>query len=203
MLVVLSGVWFVSCQKDSSDSTVSPVDEFSDIDDVVSATAARYAVSTDSVTVGKCKGKLTEVAVADLSAIITNYISTTYTGSTVTYAAKDESGKVVVAVTLADGTLKGLLFNADGTFKEEVKGHLNKAKLTTVEISALPAAITTYISANYATAEIKKAGTNTDGEYFVAILIDSKVKVLLFSADSTFSKELEKPAMGGHGHKKH
>ena len=203
MLVVVSGVWFSSCQKDGSGSTVAPVDELSDITDVISGTAARYAVSTDSVTLGKCKGRLTEIAITDLSAAITDYISATYSGSTVTYAAKDESGKVIVAVTLADGTLKGLLFNADGTFKEELRGHIKKAKLTTVEVSALPAAITTYITANYANAEIKQAGTNADGEYFVAILIDSKVKILLFNADATFSKELEKPAIGRHGHKKH
>ncbi len=203
MLVVVSGVWFSSCQNDSSNSTVTPVDELSDIAEVVSTTAARYAVSTDSVTLGKCKGKLTEVALADLSATITDYISTTYAGSSVTYAAKDESGKVVVAITLADGTLKGLLFNADGTFKEELKGHVKKAKLTPVEVSALPAAVTDYITSTYTGSEIKQAGTNADGQYFVAILLDSKVKILLFNADGTFSKELEKPAMGGRGHKKH
>jgi len=199
ILVCLSGVWFTSCQKDSDSSTVTPVEEVSDVADVVSNTAARYAVSTDSVTIGKCKGKLTEVATADLSTAITTYISTTFAGSTIKYAAKDEAGKTVVAITLGDGTLKGLLFNADGTFKEELKQHAKKAKLTKVEVSALPAAVTVYIANTYAGAEIKTAGTNAAGEFFVAILIDSKIKVLLFNADGTFSKELEKPEKGPKG----
>jgi len=197
LLVMLSGVWFASCQKEGSD--LSPADEALEIESVVTASAARYAVSTDSVTLGKCKGKLTEVATADLSAVTTGYISTTYAGSTIVYAAKDEAGKVVVAIKLADGTLKGLLFNADGTFKEELKQHPKKAKLTKIEVSELPVTITSYITSGYAGAVIKQAGKNAEGVYFVGILIDSKIKVLLFNADGTFSKELEKPEKGPKG----
>ena len=202
MLVMLSGVWFTSCNKDSS--TLSPTEESAistaDLESLVSGTAARNAVLSDSTTKGKCKGRLTEVAVADLSTTITDYITATYPGSTIKYAAKDESGKVIVAITLADGTVAGLLFNADGTFMEELKPHLKKAKLTKVEISAIPEAITTYIAANYAGSEIKNAGTNSAGEYYIAIIIDSKIKVLLFNADGSFNKELEQPLKGRKKH---
>ncbi|TDE16586.1 PepSY-like domain-containing protein [Dyadobacter psychrotolerans] len=199
VLVLLSAGWFVSCQKDNG--SVTPVEELSDVESVVSSAAARYAVAVDSVTVKKCKGKLTEVAAADLAVSITTYISTTYAGSEIKYAAKDESGRVVVAIALSDGTLKGLLFKADGTFQEELKQHVKKAKLTKVEISALPAVITTYITANYAGSEVKQVAKNADGEYFVGILIDSKIKILLFNADGSFSKELEKPAKQHGKHK--
>ena len=190
MLVALTGLWVAGCQKDNSGLT--PAEESTELESVVGA-AARYSVTTDSVTVGKCKGKLTEIATADLSAAITGYITSNYVGATVKFAAKDAEGKVVVAIVLADGTAKGLLFNADGTFNAELKQHPKKAKLTKIEVSALPAAITSYISTTYAGAEIKQAGTNAAGEYFVGILVDAKVKVLLFKADGTFNKELEKP----------
>jgi hypothetical protein len=99
-----------------------------------------------------------------------------------------------------DGTAKGLLFNADGTFKEELKQHGHKAKLTKIEITALPSTITDYITSSYAGATSKLAATNDAGEYFVGILQDDKVKILLFNADGTFNKELEQPL---RRHKKH
>jgi beta-glucosidase/6-phospho-beta-glucosidase/beta-galactosidase len=193
LLFAVAGLWVTGCQKDSSGLT--PTDETAADFESVVASAARYAVTTDSVTVGKCKGKLTEVATADLAAAVTTYITTTYPGSEIKFAAKDSEGKVVVALVLADGSVKGLLFNADGTFKEELKQREHKAKLTKIEVSALPSAVTDYITANYAGSEVKQAGTNSDGEFFVGIVVDSKVKILLFNADGTFSKELEKPAM--------
>jgi hypothetical protein len=196
MVVALAGLWIVGCQKDNSG--VTPSVESTTLESVVSA-AARYSVTTDSVTVGKCKGKLTEIAAADLSTAISAYINSTYAGATVKFAAKDAEGKVIVAIVLTDGTVKGLLFNADGTFNAELKQHAAKAKLTKIEASALPAAITSYISTTYAGAEIKQAGKNAAGEYFVGILVDSKIKVLLFKADGTFNKELEKPEFApGH-----
>ena len=197
LLVMLSGVWLASCQKDGSELT--PAEEALNIESVVTASAARYAVSTDSVTVGKCKGKLTEIAATDLLAGTTGYINSTYAGSTIVFAAKDEAGKVVVAIKLADGTLKGLLFNTDGTFKEELKQHPKKAKLTKIEVSELPVTISSYITSNYVAAVVKQAGKNAEGAYFIGILIDKKTKVLLFNADGTFSKELEKPEKGPKG----
>lgn len=199
LLVVLAGIWFTACQKNSE--SLSPETEASDFESVVES-AARLAVETDSVTLGRCKGKLTEVATADLPAAVTAYIDSAYAGSEIKYAAKDQSGKIVVAITLADGSVKGLLFDAAGTFKAELKQHVKKAKLTKIEVSALPANVTSYITTNYAGAEIKLAATNDAGEYYVGILVDSKVKILLFNADGSFNKELEKPAFG-RGHKRH
>ncbi|WP_215237855.1 hypothetical protein [Dyadobacter helix] len=197
--VTIGGLGFTGCQKDETAVDLS-TETAADLTSVENA-AARYALLADSVTTQKCKGKLTEVATSELAASITSYITASYAGAEIKFAAKDEAGRVVVAIVLADGTAKGLLFNADGTFKEELKDHGRKAKLTEVEVSSLPASITDYVAANYAGAEIKKAGTNTDGEYFVGILADGTMKVLLFNADGTFNKELEKPAKG-HGKKR-
>jgi hypothetical protein len=201
MLIASMGLCFASCQKDSSD--MSPTTDTDEVSlETVATTAARFSVESDSVTTRNCKGKLTEVAVADLAASITSYISTTYPSSEIKFAAKDESGKIVVSILLSDGTPKGLIFNADGTFKEELKRHAQKAKLTEVADADLPAAITTYITTNYAGSEVKKAGKNADGQYFVGIVLDSKIKVLLFNADGSFNKELEKP-LKGKGPKRH
>jgi hypothetical protein len=60
--------------------------------------------------------------------------------------------------------------------------------LTTVDVSSLPTAITTYISTNYAGATVKEAKKDEKGNYVVAITVDSKVKLLLFAADGTFVK---------------
>lgn len=198
MFVASLGIFIASCSKDNSG--MSPTtDASTDVSlETVSTTAARLAIESDSVTTHVCKGKLTEVAVADLAAAITTYISTTYPSSTIKFAAKDDSGKIVVTILLADGTTpKGLIFNADGTFKEELKHFDHKAKLTEVAVANIPAAITSYITTTYAGAVIKKAGTNADGQYFVGIVLDSKVKVLLFNADGTFNKELTAPTKGG------
>ena len=190
MLVTLTGLWFAGCQKDGSGLT--PVGETTALE-TLAGSAARYSVLTDSLTIGKCKGKLTEIAAADLSSAITAYITSNYAAATVRFAAKDADGRVIVAIVLSDGTVKGLFFKADGTFGGDLMQHPRKAKLNKVDISALPASITSYINTTYAGAVIKLVGTNVAGEYFVGILVNSKIKVVLFNADGTFSKELEKP----------
>ncbi|GAB2556189.1 hypothetical protein GCM10027085_54210 [Spirosoma aerophilum] len=62
--------------------------------------------------------------------------------------------------------------------------------LTTVAVSSLPAAITTYINTNYAGATINKAGQETtSSDYVVAITTaDSKRVLLIFGSDGTFKK---------------
>ncbi|GAB3779251.1 hypothetical protein GCM10028818_29510 [Spirosoma horti] len=60
--------------------------------------------------------------------------------------------------------------------------------LTVVDVATLPAAITTYISTNYAGATIKEALKDDKGNYAVAITVSSTIKLLLFKADGTFVK---------------
>jgi hypothetical protein len=191
LLLVICGIWFSACQNDSSNPTPT-TNAASGIETLV-ASAARLAVSSDSVTVKTCKGNLTEVDSADLGTTVTGYIATTYPGAAIEYAAKDASGRIVVAIVLTDGTVVGLLFDADGTFNKELKQHAPKAKLTQIDSTALPASVTSYISNTYPGASIKEAATNVSGEYYVAIKVEDAVKVLIFNADGTFNKEVDKP----------
>lgn len=62
--------------------------------------------------------------------------------------------------------------------------------LTAVATSSLPAAITTYINANYAGATIKEALKDSQGNFVVMITLNNTVKLLAFKADGTFVKEL-------------
>lgn len=62
--------------------------------------------------------------------------------------------------------------------------------VTTVAVSSLPAAITTYISTNYAGATIDKAvQEKTSSDYLIAITTTDKKRVaLLFASNGTFKK---------------
>lgn len=98
---------------------------------------------------------------------------------------------------LALGNGENIYFNTDG---EELtsrrgrrhghgpcgKGHRG----TPVEITDLSTTITDYITTNYPDAEIKKAKTNDDGEFFVMILTDDGRVVLKFDADGNFIEEV-------------
>ncbi len=200
MIASLLGVFILGCQKDN----LSPVNDTAF--EAVTLSAARYSAEDDPTTKMKCKGKLTELAAANIPAAVSGYISTHYEGATLKFAAKDQSGNVVVGLTLADGTHKGLLFDSAGTFKEELKQYKKHAKLTEVAVANLDPVIVIYIANNYPLAKMKHAGTNEAGEYFVMLAGgDKKPVVLLFKADKTFNKVLDKPIHHdkkfGPGHK--
>jgi hypothetical protein len=199
MIASLLGVLIMGCQKDS----LSPANDSAF--DAVTLSAARYSVEADSTTKMKCKGKLTELAEGDIPAAVNAYIRANYAEATLKFAAQDQAGNVVVGLMLADGTPKGLLFDSAGNFKEELKHYKQRAKLTKIAVVDLPTTVSGYIAANYTGAEIKHAGTNETGEYFVMVVVESKLMVLLFNADGTFNKTLDKPMHHGKkfgpGHK--
>lgn len=188
LFAFVCGLYLMSCNRDE----VNAVED--DLTESVQLSAARSAASTDTVTKQKCKGKLTEVAAADLPAAVTSYITANYAGAEVEFAGKDAAGQIVVGLKLADGTHKGLLFNADGTFNKALEKYARGAKLTKVETTALPASITSYLTANYAGYEIKRAGKNEAGEYFVAVKKDDTIKVVKFDAAGAFVEEATPPA---------
>lgn len=192
------GLSLASCNREDINANAAS----DDLVEVVQLSAARSAATTDTVTKQKCKGKLTEIASANLPAAVSTYISANYAGAEIQFAGKDTSGQIVVGLKLADGTHKGLLFNADGTFNKALEKYQRGAKLTKVEISALPAAITVYTASKYAGYTVKTAGKNDAGEYFVVIAkttgteaeIKASRKVLQFNADGTFKQETTPPA---------
>lgn len=69
-------------------------------------------------------------------------------------------------------------------------------KLDSIAISALPSAITTYISSNYAGATVQKAGKDKDGNFVVLISQNNTPKGLLFNSSGVFQKELPAPPQG-------
>ena len=193
---LILGAMTMSCQQNNLDPSSS-----SDFEDVV-LSAARFSVAEDSTTKRHCKGKLTELADADIPAPVTAYINTNYAGATIKYAGTDENGNVVVGLTLTDDTRKGLIFDSAGNFVKELSHYKKRAKLTEVAVADLPASVSAYVVSNYFGAEIKRAGTNEAGEFFVLLATADKPVVLLFNADGTFNKVLEKSdRKRKHGHK--
>lgn len=146
---------------------------------------------------------LTDVAVASLPSSITTYVSTKYPGATIKKAGKDtKTNELVVFIMTADSKPVVLIFKADGTFVKEMapkEGHAqgdtlhhkgDHAPLTDIAVASLPAKITTYITAQYPKATIKKAGKDTKTNEIVVFILtaDNKRIVLIFAADGTFKK---------------
>ena len=182
----------------SNNSAISP-----------SASARLSATQIDSVGCrGRGPGSLTAVAAADLPATITSYITTNYAGATIKLAGKDAKGSYFVAIQL-NGLNKALQFDSTGAFVQELefmgerheKGPGSKEKrdsLNAVNIAALPAIVTSYISKNYAGSTIDFVGKATSTGYIVGITVGGVRKVLQFNADGSFNQELPTPT-GKHG----
>jgi Putative beta-lactamase-inhibitor-like, PepSY-like len=135
------------------------------------------------------KGKMNEIDPATLPASVTAYITTTYAGSTVKHAAKTESGKFVVHLILADKSNKGLVFDETGKFLSAKNQGKNKG--VKVEISALPKAVTDYITTTYPGSKIKKAYKSDTGNFGVEVEKADKTKVMVgFDATGKFLSEL-------------
>jgi len=195
LLTAVSGLFLVSC----NNQEVAP-DSINDVFASVEASAARTAAVNDTVTKEKCKGKLTSVEIASLPAAITIYINKNYVGSTIKFAGKDEKGQIVVGVSV-NNVETGLLFDANGVFVQTLTHYGKKARLMEVDISILPASISTYVTANYVGYTIKKAGKDAEGNLLVGLKNDTTYKVLKFNSDGKFIEELAIPPHGKRGKK--
>lgn len=137
----------------------------------------------------------TPVSVSALSATVTGYITAHYTGATITGALQGPNGGLLVLISVS-GTPKALEFNADGTFnKEVVKGKgPDKGNFQEIALTDLPAVVSTYITANYPTATVKRAAKSTyDGSVVVMLeTTDGKHVALLFNSDGSFKQVLTK-----------
>ena len=113
----------------------------------------------------------TRVEIADLPTSITDYITANYPDAETKRAkTNDNSGNYFVLIITDDGRVV-LKFDTDGNFVEEVSCiHHGCGGLTQVDIADLPTTITDYITANYPTADIQKAGQKTNsGNYGVVL----------------------------------
>lgn len=196
LLTTISGLFLASCNQQDINA-----DNSDDVFSAIEASAARTAAVNDTVTKGKCKGKLTSVDIATLPATITTYINANYAGSTIKFAGKDEKGQYVVGVSL-NSVETGLLFDANGVFVQTLTHYGKKAKLTEVAVADLPASVGTYVTANYAGYTIKKAGKDADGNLIVGLSDGTNHKALKFDSAGVFKEELQIPPHGKRGKKK-
>ena len=196
LLTAVTGLFLASC----NNQEVAP-DSIDDVLASVEASAARTAAVNDTVTKGKCKGKLTSVEIASLPTTITTYVNKNYAGSTIKFAGKDEKGQIVVGVFLSN-VETGLLFDANGIFVQALTHYGKKAKLMEVDIATLPASVGTYVTANYAGYTVKKAGKDADGNLLVGLKNEANHKVLKFNSAGKFVEELAIPPHGKRGKKK-
>jgi len=197
-LVALLGLGLYGCEQNQS--VVDPASESS-------ASNARLLADSSGF---HCRDSLTKIDVATLPAAVKTYITTTYAGATIQYAAQDDKSNFLVAIT-QNNERKTLLFNADGSFNKELAlrpgkggphggpggshgkpGHGLKDSLTQIAPANLPAAITTYITTNYAGATIAVAAKDDTRGYLVMITQNNERKTLLFNTDGTFSQEVQR-----------
>lgn len=190
-LVALIGLFIWGCNPSQN---VTPSTDLS---------TARLASDTTGF---HCRQNLTKIDVSALPAAVTNAISASYAGATINYAAKDDAGNFLVAIT-QNSQRKTLLFNADGTFNRELAlrggpgGHgpgRGRDSLTQVAVTALPAAITNYINTNYAGATINVAAQDPNRGYVVMITLNSQRKTLVFDLNGAFVQEVVRGLKGNY-----
>ncbi|AWV99584.1 hypothetical protein [Arcticibacterium luteifluviistationis] len=191
--------FMTSCDKADVALPLTDSDQASALVDMMFLATADDSTVTSEEYGHKGKCSVTEVAVEDLSATITDYITANYADATINRAGtNDNTGNTYVKITLSDGTGAGLAFDADGTFvAERTRG----SKGTSVAEADLPVAITDYIAANYEEATVKMAMLQSDGSYGVLlILADETYQGVGFDADGAFVAEFSMKNKGGHKH---
>lgn len=163
-----------------------------------SALVDLFALATVSDSTGRPMKKLTQVAIDDLPAAITNYVQTTYPRASIQGAARGENGFTLVRIKLGNGNPLVLVFDMNQTFVKALNPRSHHG--TPVAIEALPEVIRTYIQTNFAGSKILHARTGPEGRFGILIRkADNTVAVLGFAADGTFLAEA-KP--GEHGRRK-
>ena len=136
----------------------------------------------------------TPVLIADLLPAITTYITTNYSGATITSAHSESDGSFDVLITASDGSKVKLNFTATGTFvsANTLKpngnhNHNHNSNQTPVAIADLATSITTYITTNYAGATITSAHKEADSSFDVFITTAAGANLNLnFSAAGEF-----------------
>jgi hypothetical protein len=182
-----------SCQKEDiinqDDTAAADVSTFLKMATSAAAVSTcKHADSADSLHRQKKHHIIiTEIDIATLSNTISSYISTNYAGAVINKAGVDSLGNFYVKIMKADSSYIGLLFDANGVFiKELIRGN-KRDRGTVIAVSALPASVPTYITANYATATIHKAILESDGTYKVILIqADGSYLGLAFDATGNF-----------------
>jgi hypothetical protein len=130
----------------------------------------------------------TPVVIADLLPAITTYISTNYSGATITSAHKESDGSFDVFVTTASGAKLNINFSATGDFVAVSSDDIHHSDNgTVIAFTDLSASITTYINTNYVGSTIVGAKREADGSFEVHIITADSLKLeLKFDSTGTF-----------------
>lgn len=128
------------------------------------------------------------VAIATLPASVTTFFKATYGGDTLTKAFKvREGGFLLISV---NNGVYATAFNASGAFFKRVRLHAREGKATAIEATALPAAITTYLTNTYPGYVFNKAFTistsNSIRGYVVVVDANNTRYGLAFDANGNF-----------------
>lgn len=205
-----------SCKKDNS--VESGTTDTSTAAAAITVAANSTSASTDSkYIVQPCgRGQVRDsIAASALPASITTYLTANYAGYTFrkAYSIKSSDGIIngYVAIIYFNDKPVGVLFDSNGNFvkvlEQREKGDLDgkgwhqggrfedrgAIKKDTVAFSALPSAVTSYLSSNFGTDTLLKAFTNRDSSYLV-ISKNNGLFASLFDAKGNFVKRVELPS---------
>ena len=185
-----------SCDKNE----VEPTDDASLLELALLGTAGDGSgTATSTTTSGSNRCSFSQVAVTDLPTAIASYITANYAGATIVRAGKRDASGYMVQIKKADGTSTVLAFDATGNFVSE-KGH-PKNHGTPIAATELPAAISTYITANYSGANVAKAMRDAAGNYTVAVKkSDGTFVDLGFDTNGNFTSEVTVKGKDGGRH---
>ncbi|MES2239538.1 MAG: PepSY-like domain-containing protein [Bacteroidota bacterium] len=137
---------------------------------------------------------ITPVAISDLLASITTYISTTYVNATINSAHSESDGSFDVLITTADKVKIRLNFSSTGAFVSALElkmngnhRHHHSNQHTRIALADLSTSITAYISTNYPGSKTVVAFSEADGSIDVFVVTADGAKLNLnFTADGTF-----------------
>ncbi|HVZ26388.1 MAG TPA: hypothetical protein VG842_10050 [Sediminibacterium sp.] len=159
------------------------------------------------------------IAAADLSATIQSYLSNNYSGYTFlkAFTVKDANSTVqgYVVIIRFNGKPVGLQFNADGSFvkvlEQRERGDIGDGPgwhrgglfdcrdgqhRDTLSLTALPAAVTSYMAGTYAADTLVRAFSLKDGGFLV-ISKDSGLYATVFTSAGVFVKRVVIPSPVG------
>ena len=212
---------FASCKKDASLETANGSDVSQSTVLASQAIAISAADGGDSIyIVGTCapRHRTDSIAFSSLPSTVGTYLTANYAGYTFrkAFTDKDVSGNIAgyVVVINYNGKPVGLKFDIAGAFVKVLEQREGRdlggrgfrhggrfedrdgLKRDTVAISALPAAISSYFSSNYATDTLVRAFKGKDSSIIV-LSINNGPYATVFNANGTFVKRAALPARSG------
>lgn len=226
-LMVFGAVFSMSsCKKDSTSvedtNTISAEFQAVSAGSTSTFSSTNTNSSTDSIYVLGCyppKGHLTVIAVADLPASITTYLTANYAGYTAIKFLKvtnqNNGAEGFVGIIKFNDKPVGLKFDSNGAFvrvleqregkdlKKDNGWHLgglfdnrDGKHRDTLALTALPLGVKTYFAANYTQDTLQHAVVNRDGSIIV-LSLNKGIYATMFSSTSVFIKRMQLPAHQG------